>query len=138
MLIDEIQYATELFSYIKMTMDRSKQKGDFWLTGSQVFHLMNNVSKSLAGRVGIVNLLGLSDAEIYQEPSEPFCTDVQHLMSRLSTRSPKELNVIYRDGVLSLIEIKKSASPGKTAIKNFQVLEPATHEKTFTVGSAGS
>ena len=63
-LIDEIQYATELFPYIKMSVDRSKRKGDFWLTGSQAFRLMNNVSESLAGRVGIVHLLGLSDADI--------------------------------------------------------------------------
>ena len=71
-LIDEIQYATELLPYIKMSVDCSKKKGDFWITGSQVFRLMKNVSESLAGRVGIVNLLGLSDAEIYHEPSEPF------------------------------------------------------------------
>lgn len=50
--------------YIKMSVDRSKRKGDFWLTGSQAFRLMNNVSESLAGRVGIVHLLGLSDADI--------------------------------------------------------------------------
>ena len=67
-LIDEIQYATELFPYIKMSVDRTKRKGDFWITGSQVFRLMKNVSESLAGRVGIVNLLGLSSAEIYGEP----------------------------------------------------------------------
>lgn len=71
-LIDEIQYATELFSYIKMSVDRSKRKGDFWIAGQQVFRLMENVSESLAGRVGIVNLLGLSDAEILQVPNEPF------------------------------------------------------------------
>ncbi len=94
-LIDEIQYATELLPYIKMSVDRSKKKGDFWITGSQVFRLMNNVSESLAGRVGIVNLLGLSDAEIYQEPSEPFQTDPAHLMNRLSVRIPRGLNEIY-------------------------------------------
>lgn len=94
-LIDEIQYATELLPYIKMSVDRSRKKGDFWITGSQVFRLMNNVSESLAGRVGIVNLLGLSDAEIYQEPSEPFQTDPAHLMNRLSVRTPHGLNQIY-------------------------------------------
>ncbi len=94
-LIDEIQYATELLPYIKMSVDRSGKKGDFWITGSQVFHLMKNVSESLAGRVGIVNLLGLSDAEIYQEPSEPFQTDTSHLMKRLSQRTQKGLNQIY-------------------------------------------
>lgn len=94
-LIDEIQYATELLPYIKMSVDRSKRKGDFWITGSQVFRLMKNVSESLAGRVGIINLLGLSDAEIYQEPSETFRTDTAYLMNRLSVRTQKGLNEIY-------------------------------------------
>ncbi len=94
-LIDEIQYATELLPYIKMNVDRSKKKGDFWITGSQVFRLMNNVSESLAGRVGIVNLLGLSDAEIYGESSEPFQTDPKHLMKRMVIRKPRSLNEIY-------------------------------------------
>ncbi|MCD8121900.1 MAG: ATP-binding protein [Clostridiales bacterium] len=94
-LIDEIQYATELLPYIKMSVDRSKRKGDFWITGSQVFRLMKNVSESLAGRVGIVNLLGLSDAEIYGEPSEPFQTDAAYLMKRLSVRTQRDLNEIY-------------------------------------------
>lgn len=95
-LIDEIQYATELLPYIKMSVDRSKKKGDFWITGSQVFRLMNNVSESLAGRVGIVNILGLSDSEIYQIPSEPFSTDAHRLMNRLSDVKPRGLNEIYQ------------------------------------------
>lgn len=95
-LIDEIQYATELFPYIKMSVDRSKRKGDFWITGSQVFRLMENVSESLAGRVGIVNLLGLSDAEIYQVPNEPFSTDAGRLMKRLFVTKPRGLNEIYQ------------------------------------------
>lgn len=95
-LIDEIQYATELFPYIKMSVDRSKRKGDFWLTGSQSFRLMNNVSESLAGRVGIVHLLGLSDAEIYGTPSEPFSTDTERLTNRLSVVKPRGLNEIYQ------------------------------------------
>lgn len=95
-LIDEIQYATELFPYIKMSVDRSKRKGDFWLTGSQAFRLMENVSESLAGRVGIVDLLGLSDAEIYGTPSEPFSTDSSRLMARLPAVRPRGLNEIYQ------------------------------------------
>lgn len=50
-LIDEIQYATELLPYIKMAADRAGEPGLFWLTGSQQFHLMKGVSESLAGRV---------------------------------------------------------------------------------------
>lgn len=95
-LIDEIQYATELLPYIKMSVDSSKRKGDFWITGSQAFHLMKNVSESLAGRAGIVNLLGLSDAEIYEEASEPFQTNPEFLMKRLSARKKRNLNEIYQ------------------------------------------
>lgn len=95
-LIDEIQYATELLPYIKMSVDRSKRKGDFWITGSQVFRLMQNVSESLAGRVGIINLLGLSDAEIYQVSSEPFTTDADRLMKRLPAMKQRGLNDIYQ------------------------------------------
>ena len=62
MLIDEIQYAPELLPCIKMTVDNSHGPGPFWLTGSQQFHLMKGVSESLAGRVAVVSLLGLSRA----------------------------------------------------------------------------
>ena len=97
------RYATELLPYIKMSVDRSKRKGDFWITGSQVFRLMNNVSESLAGRVGIVNLLGLSDAEIYKTPSEPFTSDAARLMDRLSVTEPRGLNeMCIRDSIPSV------------------------------------
>jgi predicted AAA+ superfamily ATPase len=58
--IDEVQYAPELFHYIKMLADNSRQKGRIWLTGSQQFNLMQGVTESLAGRVVILNLLGFS------------------------------------------------------------------------------
>lgn len=63
-IIDEIQYAPQLFSAIKVIVDREKQNGLFWLTGSQKFHLMRGITESLAGRVAIVDLLGLSQAEL--------------------------------------------------------------------------
>lgn len=62
-LIDEIQYAPELLPYIKMAVDNDRAPGRFWLTGSQQFQVMKNVSESLAGRVGILDLLGLSRQE---------------------------------------------------------------------------
>jgi len=63
-LIDEIQYAPELLPLIKIAVDSHANKGDYWLTGSQQFHLMANVSESLAGRVGILQLLGFSTSEL--------------------------------------------------------------------------
>ncbi len=59
-LIDEIQYAPQLLPYIKMAADKDRTPGMYWLTGSQQFQLMKGTSESLAGRVGVVHLLGLS------------------------------------------------------------------------------
>ena len=56
-VIDEVQYAPELFPYIKIHVDRYKTNGGFWLTGLQMFHMMKNVSESLASRVGKLLLL---------------------------------------------------------------------------------
>ncbi|PIE77032.1 MAG: ATPase [Clostridiales bacterium] len=64
-IIDEIQYAPELFPYIKIRVDQDNSSGQYFLTGSQIFHLMQNVSESLAGRVGLLILNPLSRAEIY-------------------------------------------------------------------------
>jgi len=74
LIIDEVQYAPQLFSAIKMCVDREKRNGLFWLTGSQKFHLMRGITESLAGRVAIVDLLGLSNAELEgrADSSRPF------------------------------------------------------------------
>jgi len=95
LIIDEIQYAPEILPYIKMSVDESRQNGGFWLTGSQLFHTMKNVSESLAGRVGIVNLFGLSQSEIAQIPSEVFTTDKDRLLGRLDTAPKMGLNEVY-------------------------------------------
>ena len=74
-LIDEVQYAPELFPYIKIYVDTHKNhKGAFWLTGSQKFSLMKGIQESLAGRIVILDLLGLSYREKIKSPysSRPF------------------------------------------------------------------
>ena len=63
-MIDEIQYVPELLPYIKIMADERKKCGDFWLTGSQMFRMMKDVSETLAGRAGIIPLQGLSNNEI--------------------------------------------------------------------------
>jgi predicted AAA+ superfamily ATPase len=64
-IIDEAQYAPELFTYIKIWVDEQKRAGNkpqgaFWLTGSQQYHLMKGVQESLAGRIALIDMLGLS------------------------------------------------------------------------------
>lgn len=94
-LIDEIQYATTLLPYIKMAVDQSKRNGDFWLTGSQAFHMMKEVSESLAGRAGIVTLLGLSTAEISGRPSQPFTTEPGSLLRRMPQMQKMDVSTVY-------------------------------------------
>lgn len=63
LLIDEIQYAPGLFSALKEIVDRSPKNGQYWLTGSQQFSIMKGVQETLAGRIVILDLLGLSARE---------------------------------------------------------------------------
>lgn len=69
--LDEIQNAPELLRNLKVAVDRSRERGSYWLTGSQQFPLMREVSESLAGRVGIIELSGLSHAEEWLLPAAP-------------------------------------------------------------------
>lgn len=63
LIIDEIQYAPELLSPIKQLADSTSEAGAIWLTGSQSFQVMRGVRETLAGRVALLNLFGLSDRE---------------------------------------------------------------------------
>ncbi len=83
LIIDEVQYAPELLRYIKIELDNSEEKAMFYLTGSQQFHLMKNVSESLAGRIEILNLLGLSLREIKEiDFNNPFIPTKEYLRER--------------------------------------------------------
>lgn len=99
LLIDEIQYAPGLLPYIKMAVDSKRQTGMFWLTGSQPFHLMQGVSESLAGRVAVLHLLGLSRNELLGRgaTASPFLPLPQQIESRTeSTVVPLDLHSLYR------------------------------------------
>ena len=79
-VVDEIQKAAELFDYIKNIVDEHKKTGQFYLTGSQSLKLMKNVSDSLAGRAGIIKLMGLSMRELAGLSYRvPFIPTTQHM-----------------------------------------------------------
>ncbi len=96
-IIDEIQYAPGLLPLIKMSVDEDGTPGRFWLTGSQQFHLMNEVSESLAGRVAILKLLGLSRRERDREEidARPFLPTPEVLGPRLEAMAPLALTDLY-------------------------------------------
>ena len=64
--VDEVQKVPVLFEQIKMILDRNRKKGQFFMCGSQQFKMMKGVSESLAGRIGLVTLLGFSMRESYE------------------------------------------------------------------------
>jgi len=74
-IIDEVQYAPDLFSYIQIAVDGKPDKGRFIITGSQNFLLLERVSQSLAGRVAIFNLLPFSLTEL--EPTDHYKSDYE-------------------------------------------------------------
>lgn len=83
--IDEVQYAPELFSYIKIEIDKGAPASSFWLTGSQAFKLMELAQESLAGRVAILHMPALSQHELYGNGSnEPFLLELSKLKERKS------------------------------------------------------
>ena len=97
LLIDEIQYAPQLLSYIKMYADNGAQNGDIWLTGSQRLPLMQGVTESLAGRVGIIDLQGLSANEINgTDNTKPFLPEVGALFNRMNHAQKQSLKEIYK------------------------------------------
>ncbi|ULQ60415.1 ATP-binding protein [Brucepastera parasyntrophica] len=106
--IDEVQYAPELFSYIKIQIDKHHNPGDFWLTGSQLFKLMTGIQESLAGRVALLHLSPLSQQEIYTEIGpEPFTLDMRRLTQRQRyikpASTPEMFERIFRGGMPALI-----------------------------------
>jgi predicted AAA+ superfamily ATPase len=86
LLIDEIQYAPELFTYLKINVDQRQQPGDYWLTGSQLFKLMRGVQESLAGRIAHIRMSTLTRSEICGLPEVPFCVEEGFLLERHESR----------------------------------------------------
>ena len=87
-LIDEVQYAPELFTYIKIYIDEHHNPGDFWMTGSQIFRLMRGVQESLAGRVALLHMSPMSQREIIGAPCVPFTTDMGRLLNEQDQIQP--------------------------------------------------
>lgn len=122
LIIDEVQRVPELFSPIKWVVDQSEEKGRIVLTGSQTYHLMKGVSESLAGRIRILEMPGLSLRELSGNSSNPHpyipevmadslnspLTDVWDLIHRGSMPELQDPNIdwdlFYTDYVAAYLE----------------------------------
>ena len=86
--IDEIQYAPGLFPYIKIHIDKTGEKGAFVLSGSKRYEMMAGVTESLAGRINLMDLYGLSLREILGDDFRGEFTPTQEYLKR---RNPKPI-----------------------------------------------
>ena len=105
-IIDEAQYAPELFRAIKKIADADKVKGRFFLTGSQSYELMSNASESLAGRISIVEMSGLSLRELFHiDFDRPFIPDDSYIKKRSNSIVPYSdiWSVIHRGSMPELL-----------------------------------
>lgn len=106
-IIDEVQKVKEIFPYLKLLADQSEKKGQIILTGSQTFSLMHHVSESLAGRVGILSLSGLSLREINTESfQEKFLPDIAYISKKRKSFDDNLWSIIHRGSYPELYENK--------------------------------
>ncbi len=102
LLIDEIQRVPALLLEIKKMVDERALRGEdnsgmFWLTGSQKFHMMKGVSESLAGRVAIFDMSGLSASELDGRPARPFSPEIDALKERVQDAKIKTTHEIFEE-----------------------------------------
>jgi predicted AAA+ superfamily ATPase len=107
LVIDEIQKAPQLFQMIKKIIDKEPKNGLFFLTGSESFGLMKNVSETLAGRVAILELLPFSTTEINQYKNGIFLPTTFKNYNDKSMTQDDICNIIYK-GLFPKITIEKN------------------------------
>ncbi len=96
-IIDEVQYAPELFTYIKIAIDNGAKAGSYWLTGSQSYKLMELSQESLAGRIAILNLTSLSQHELYGEgENTPFKVELDDVQERIEKMKRCDINELFQ------------------------------------------
>ena len=106
LIIDEFQYAPNLLSYIKIIVDRKRLEnlkdnsvqcnGLFYLTGSQAFETMENVTESLAGRIAVLDINGLTNREIENMDDEIFIPDLETLKNKKQTKILSTIEVFNK------------------------------------------
>ena len=105
LFIDEVQYAPQLFPYIKMKVDKDKTRGQYWLSGSQLFDLMKNVTESLAGRAGIVKMNSFTYGEIVENDKKALF-DPENLKQKEYIDVNETFERIFNGGMPELYDIE--------------------------------
>lgn len=97
LLLDEVQYVPPLFPYLELTIDSARRNGMYLMSGSQQFSMMQNVTESLAGRVGILSLGGISQREESGDSfSRPFLPDKKYFLERKPSLPREEMTSVWK------------------------------------------
>ena len=119
LIIDEIQYAPDLLRYLKLKVDAAKAAGVYkpmyYLTGSQRYLMMQNLTESLAGRAGVVEMLGLSQREIMVCPNiGPFMPTPEYEQKRRKGSDCLDASHVWKAifrGDLPELQIRQEVDP---------------------------
>lgn len=115
LLIDEIQYAPNLLPFLKIIVDEERinnlrnnvpNKSMFWLICSQQFKVMKDVSESLAGRIGVLNLYSLSLSEILNNNASLFVPQIENLNKKninVKSDAKQVFELIYNGGMPDIL-----------------------------------
>lgn len=112
-IIDEVQYCPDIFRYIKLGInERRFEKDSLFLTGSQRFQMMENVDESLAGRAGIVQMLGLSLREkLFDVFNKPFIPTQEYIAQRKAPSLEEDIWETMLRGDLPELTADKAMDP---------------------------
>ncbi|MCL2630525.1 MAG: ATP-binding protein [Firmicutes bacterium] len=110
-IIDEVQKAPSLFEYVKIAVDSEEKTAQYFFTGSHSFNLMKGVTESLAGRAGIIRMLGLSGRELsgvsYREPFKPTAGHIEAMRESEATFDYNEtINIIHKGAFPELYKLE--------------------------------
>lgn len=106
-----------------MHVDKNHEPGAFWLTGSQVFKLMRGVQESLAGRVAVLSLTSLSQAEICGGEMEPFTIEMEVLTERKKGREEADTRAIFERIYKGSMPAIVSGAMNGAILENYVVAE---------------
>ena len=111
LILDEIQYVPELLPALKRRIDQSDSSGQYFLTGSQNLSVLRSVSESLAGRVGILNIEGMTAFEMFDYPDSTwignYLNDPNSLVVTIcgTISAPPLINCLWRGSMPGLLDM---------------------------------
>ena len=118
LILDEIQFVPELLPALKRRVDRLDAPGQYYLTGSQNLSMLRSVAESMAGRVGILNLEGLTWYEMIEEPEKPwleaYLKDPDSIFKKLHVPAPKTPlhRLLWRGNLPGILDMPDEILPG--------------------------